>query len=57
MAAVLSSKTYKYALADGKRVYRLSDLRTHAGHTVNLTGELKGDTIRVTKIEMPKSSK
>ena len=39
-------------------VYQLTnhdaDLRTHAGHTVNLTGELKGDTIRVSKIEMPK---
>jgi hypothetical protein len=30
MAAVLSSKTYKYALADGKRVYRLSDQETPA---------------------------
>ena len=46
-------------LADGK-VYQLSnhdaDLRTHAGHTVTLTGELKGDAIRVNKIEMPKTS-
>lgn len=42
---------------DGK-VYQLTnhdaDLRAHAGHTVNLTGDLKGDTIRVSKVEMPK---
>jgi hypothetical protein len=47
-------------ITDGK-VYQLTnrdgDLRTHAGHTVNLTGELKGDTIRVSKIEMPKDPK
>jgi len=50
-----------YVLVSDGKVYQLTnhdtDLRTHAGHTVNLTGELKGDTIRVTKIEMPKSSK
>ena len=44
-------------VVDGK-VYQLTthdaDLRTHAGHTVNLSGELKGETIRVSKIEMPK---
>ena len=43
-------------VADGK-VYQLNshdaDLRTHAGHAVNLTGELRGDAIRVSKIEMP----
>ena len=43
-------------VADGK-VYQLTnhdaDLRNHAGHTVNLTGELKGDSIRVSKIQFP----
>jgi len=47
-----------YALVVDARVYQLTnhdaELRTHAGHTVNLTGELNGDTIRVSKIEMPK---
>jgi hypothetical protein len=47
-------------VADGK-VYQLTthdaDLRTHGGHAVNLTGELKGDSIRVSKIEMPNPSK
>ena len=46
-------------LSDGK-VYKLtnhdSDLKTHAGHVVTLLGDLKGDTIRVSKIEMSKSS-
>jgi len=47
-----------YVLVSEGKVYQLAnhdaDLRTHAGHTVNLTGELKGDTIRVSKIEMAK---
>ena len=47
-----------YVLVVGGKVYQLTghdgDLKTHAGHTVNLTGELKGDTIRVAKVEMPK---
>jgi len=47
-------------LADGK-LYKLtnrdSDFKTHAGHTVNVTGDVRGDTIRVSKIEMPKDAK
>lgn len=47
-------------VADGK-VYQLTnhdaDLRTHAGHLVNLTGELKGDSIRVNNVAMPNPSK
>jgi hypothetical protein len=50
-----------YVLVSDGRIYQLTnhdgDLRTHAGHTVNLTGELKGETIRVSTIEMPKASK
>jgi hypothetical protein len=50
-----------YVLVSDGKVYQLTnhdaDLKTHAGHTVNLTGELKGDTIRVSKVEMPKDSK
>jgi hypothetical protein len=46
-----------YVLVSDGKVFQLSnhdaDLRTHAGHVVNLTGELKGDTIRVSKIQMP----
>lgn len=47
-------------VADGK-VYQLTthdaELRTHAGHTVILTGELKGDSIRVSKVAVPSPSK
>jgi hypothetical protein len=34
-----------------------ADLEKHAGHTVRLTGEMKGDTITVSKIEMPGEKK
>lgn len=45
-----------------KKVYKIADqksadLVTHAGHKVELTGELKGDTITVTKIAMPAAKK
>jgi hypothetical protein len=47
-----------YVLMSGGKVYQLSgheaDLKTHAGHAVNITGEMKGDSIRVSKVEMPK---
>ena len=50
-----------YVLVSDGTIYQLSnhdgDLRAHAGHTVNLAGELKGDTIRVANIEMPKAAK
>jgi hypothetical protein len=48
-------------VADGK-VYQISDqknadLAAHAGHTVKVTGELKGDNITVSKIEMAAAEK
>jgi hypothetical protein len=56
-----AAKGAQYVLvADGK-VYKLTnhdtDLKTHAGHMVNLTGDVKGDTIKVSKIEMPAPTK
>ena len=42
-----SGKVYDIANQDDK------DLQTHAGHTVRLTGDMKGDTITVSKIVMP----
>ena len=47
-----------FVSADGKTTYKIANqdfagLKTHAGHKVALTGELKGDTITVSKIEMP----
>jgi hypothetical protein len=52
----------KYVFVSKGKVYQIADqkdaaLATHAGHTVLLTGEMKGDTITVAKIEMPKSVK
>ncbi len=48
---VRSGKVYSIANQD------LADLQTHAGHTVRLTGELKDDTITVSKIVMPAAKK
>jgi hypothetical protein len=52
----------KYVFASQGKVYQIADqkdtaLATHAGHTVLLTGEVKGDTITVSKVEMPKTEK
>jgi hypothetical protein len=44
---VVDGKVFQIANQDNK------DLATHAGHTVRLTGELKGTAITVSKIEMP----
>lgn len=47
----------KYVFLSEGKTYQISNqdlalLTTHAGHSVKLTGELKGDTITVSKIEM-----
>lgn len=52
----------KYVFVVKDKVYQIADqkdaaLATHAGHTVLLTGAMKGDTITVAKIEMPKTEK
>jgi hypothetical protein len=53
-----ASKGAQYVLLSEGKIYKLSnhdsDLKAHAGHTVNLTGDVKGDTIRVSRIDMPK---
>jgi hypothetical protein len=43
---VVDGKVFQIANQDNK------DLATHAGHAVKMTGELKGNTITVSKIEM-----
>ena len=48
----------KYVLVVGGKVLQIAnqdnkDLATHAGHKVTVTGELKGNAITVSKIEMP----
>jgi hypothetical protein len=48
---VSEGKTYKIANQD------FAGLKTHAGHKVMLTGEMKGDSITVSKIEMPAAAK
>ena len=52
----------KYVFSSKGKVYQIAnqddaDLAMHAGHTVRLTGEMKGDSITVSKIQMPKGSK
>ena len=54
-------QTWRYVFASGGKVYTITnqddkDLATHAGHTVILMGEMKGDSITVSKIEMPKGT-
>ena len=44
---VVDGKVLQIANQDNK------DLATHAGHLVKMTGELKGNAITVTMIEMP----
>ena len=51
-----------YVFIVDKKVYKIgnndfADLKLHAAETVQLTGELKGDTITVTKIVVPKAVK
>jgi hypothetical protein len=52
-----AAKGAQYVLVSGGRIYKLTnhaaDLKAHAGHMVNLTGDVKGDSINVSKIEMP----
>jgi len=43
---VVDGKVFAIANQDNK------DLATHAGHHVKVTGELKGDAIAISKIEM-----
>ena len=52
----------EYVFVSQGKVYQIADqkdaaLAAHAGHTVQLTGEMKGKTITVAKIEMPKAEK
>jgi hypothetical protein len=51
-------KGAKYVFVADGRVYNIDNqdfatLPDHAGQAVKLTGEMSGDTIRVSKIEMP----
>jgi hypothetical protein len=60
-ALACAEKGAQFVLVSGGRVYKLTnhdaDLKVHADHTVSLTGDVTGETIRVTKIEMAKGAK
>ena len=48
----------KYVFVAGGKTYQIENqdfaaLKDHAGHKVALTGEVKGDSVTVSKIEMP----
>lgn len=47
---VAGDKIFKFDDASQK----MKDLETHAGHKVDVTGTMKGDTITVTKVTMVK---
>ncbi|GAC1440815.1 MAG: hypothetical protein NVSMB58_37920 [Terriglobales bacterium] len=52
----------KYVFASKGKVYNIDNqdyagLAEHAGHTVRLTGEMTGDTIKVSNLVMPKGKK
>jgi hypothetical protein len=49
----------KYVFVIGGKVYNIANqdfanVQTHAGYTVRLTGEMKGDTVTVSNIVMPR---
>lgn len=49
-------------IGEGDKVYKIANqnfagLKTHAGHTVTVTGAMKDDTLTVSKIEMPAAKK
>src|SRR6187549_3402991 len=46
---VSAGKTYKIANQD------FAGIKDHAGHKIALTGEMKGDSITISKIEMKKA--
>lgn len=49
-------------VGDKDKVYKIANqnfagLKTHAGHDVTVTGTMKGDTVTISKIVMPKPTK
>ena len=60
LKCVKGGQEYVFINDADHKIYKIAnqkfkDLEVHAGHTVNLTGELKNDKITVTKIVMPKA--
>jgi hypothetical protein len=49
-------------IGEGSKVYKIANqkfagLKTHAGHSVTVSGTMKDDTLTVAKIEMPPAAK
>lgn len=49
----------QYVFLAGDKIYKIAnqdfaELKVHAGREVNLTGELKGESITISKLETPK---
>ncbi|MEN3337278.1 MAG: hypothetical protein V7647_954 [Acidobacteriota bacterium] len=49
-------------VGDGDKVYKIANqdfagLKTHAGHTVTVSGTMKDDTLTIAKIDMPPAAK
>ena len=62
LACTKAGGKYVFVMGGSGKVYTIANqdlaaLQTHAGHTVKLTGEMKGDTITVSKIAMPAPEK
>src|SRR5437016_13681133 len=56
--ACIKDHNAKYVFVRGGKVYNIGNqdfagLQEHAGHTVKVTGSMTGDTVTVSKIEMP----
>ena len=54
-----AAKGAQYVLVSDGKIYKLTnhnaDFKAHAGETVSVTGDVKGDTIKVSKVEPAKS--
>jgi hypothetical protein len=55
--ACVKEHNAKYVFVSGSKVYNIENqdyagLEEHAGHNVRMTGDVSGDTIKVTKIAM-----
>ena len=51
-----------YVFVSGDKVYKIAnqdfaDLKTHAGDTVVLTGDMKDDTVTISKLDVPAPKK
>jgi hypothetical protein len=51
----------EYVFLSGDKLYKIANqsfdgLKVHAGHEVMLTGDMKGETVTVSKIAMPEKS-